>query len=403
MANVVLLGTMDTKGREYGFVRDRLRAAGLDVIVVDCGILGEPQIRPDVSRDEVAGAVGADAALLASVADRGAAVQTMSRGAEHVLKRLFGEGNLQGAMALGGGGGTSIAARAFQALPFGVPKIIVSTMASGDTRPYVGESDVVLFPSVVDIAGLNRISERVLSNAAAAMAGMIGAPSLPESRQKRLIAASMFGVTTPCVTEGRKLLETQGYEVLTFHMTGTGGRTLEQLVDNGLVAGVFDMTTTELADELVGGVLSAGPVRLTRSGDPPVPRVISVGALDMVNFGPMESVPPQFRARKLYVHNATVTLMRTTPEECTAIGRVLAERVSGLAAPVAVILPLRGISAIAVAGGVFHDPAADAALFAAVKGGLRQDIPLVEMDVDINDPSFAARAVDLLHGLMGRQ
>jgi uncharacterized protein (UPF0261 family) len=400
MANVVLVGTMDTKGAEYGFVRDRLRAAGLDVTIVDCGILGQPQIKPDVSREEVARAAGADVALLASAADRGAAVQTMSRGAEHVVKRLLEHGKLQGAMALGGGGGTSIASSAFRALPFGVPKLIVSTMASGDTRPYVGESDIVLFPSVVDISGVNRISARVLNNAAAAMAGMVGAPALPVANSKKLIAASMFGVTTPCVTEGRRLLEAKDYEVLTFHMTGTGGRTLEQLVDNGLVEGVLDMTTTELADELVGGVLSAGRVRLTRSGNPPVARVVSVGALDMVNFGPTDTVPPQFRARNLYVHNSAVTLMRTNPEECTAIGRVLAERVSALAAPVAVILPLRGISAIAVPGAVFHDPVADAALFAAIKQGLRRDIPLIEMDTHINDPAFAARAVELLSRLL---
>ena len=400
MANVVLVGTMDTKGAEYGFVRERLRSAGLDVTVVDCGILGEPQIKPDISRDEVARAAGADAPLLAAAADRGDAVQTMARGAEHVLKRLYAEGKLQGAMALGGGGGTSIAARAFQALPFGVPKLIVSTMASGDTRPYVGESDIVLFPSVVDVAGVNRISARVLSNAAAAMVGMIGAPPLPETCARKLIAAIMFGVTTPCVTEGRRLLEAEGYEVLTFHMTGTGGRTLEQLVDNGLVAGVLDMTTTELADELVGGVLSAGSVRLARSGNPPVPRVVSVGALDMVNFGPKDTVPPQFKDRNLYVHNATVTLMRTTPAECAALGRILGERVSALSAPVAVILPLRGISSIAVEGGVFYDPAADAALFAAIKQGLRKDIDLVEMDTHINDPEFAARAVELLNALM---
>ncbi len=400
MASVVLVGTMDTKGAEYGFVRDRLRAAGLAVTVVDCGVLGTPQIEPDVSREEVAKAAGEDAAALAKAGDRGAAVQAMARGAEAILKRLHADGKLQGAMALGGGGGTSIAARAFQALPLGVPKIIVSTMASGDTRPYVGESDVVMFPSVVDVAGVNRISARVLANAAAAMAGMVGAPPVPELVSKQLIAASMFGVTTPCVTEGRKLLEAQGFEVLTFHMTGTGGRTLEQLVDNGLVTGVLDITTTELADELVGGVLSAGPVRLTRTGNPPVPRVVSVGALDMVNFGPKETVPPQFAHRNLYVHNATVTLMRTTPDECAALGRMLAERVSALGAPVAVLLPLRGISSIAVAGGVFHDPAADAALFGAIRQNLAGHVALIELDTHINDPGFAGRAVETLNALM---
>jgi uncharacterized protein (UPF0261 family) len=400
MATVVLVGTMDTKGAEYGFARDRLREAGLDVMIVDCGVLGPPQIAADISREEVARAAGEDAAALARAGDRGAAVQAMARGAEAILKHLHAEGKLQGAMALGGGGGTSIASHAFQALPLGLPKLIVSTMASGDTRPYVGESDVVLFPSIVDVAGVNRISARVLANAVAAMAGMVGAPPLPETSGKRLIAASMFGVTTPCVTEGRRLLEAEGYEVLTFHMTGTGGRTLEQLVDNGLVSGVLDITTTELADELVGGVLSAGPVRLARSGNPPVPRVVSVGALDMVNFGPKDTVPPAFAHRNLYVHNATVTLMRTTPEECSALGTLLAERVSALRSPVAVILPLRGISSIAVEGGAFYDPEADAALFAAIRRGLPEDISLVETDTHINDPAFAARAVDLLQTLL---
>lgn len=400
MATVVLVGTMDTKGAEYDFIRQRLSAAGIDTLMVDCGVLGLPQILPDVSREEVAKAAGADVAALAQAGDRGAAVQAMARGAEAVLKRLLSEGRLQGAMALGGGGGTSIAASAFQALPLGVPKIIVSTMASGDTRAYVGESDLILIPSVVDIAGVNRVSARVMSNAAAAMAGMVGAPPVPETGTKPLIAASMFGVTTPCVTEGRRLLEERGYEVLTFHMTGVGGRTLESLVENGLVSGVLDLTTTELADELVGGVLSAGPMRLSRAGTPPVPRVVSVGALDMVNFGPRDTVPPKFAQRNLYVHNAMVTLMRTTPEECTELGRILAERVSALGAPATVLLPLRGISSIAVEDAVFHDPEADGALFDAIRRNLGNHVRLEEMDTHINDPIFAARAVELLMGMI---
>ncbi|HQZ14069.1 MAG TPA: Tm-1-like ATP-binding domain-containing protein, partial [Devosia sp.] len=238
MATVVLVGTLDTKGAEYGFVRERLKAAGLNVTIVDCGILGEPQIKPDIPRADVARAAGTDIAQLVAAGDRGAAVQAMARGAEAILKTLHLVGHLQGVMALGGGGGTSIAARAFQSLPFGLPKLIVTTMASGDTRPYVGESDIILIPSVVDVAGVNRISARVLGNAAAAMAGILAAPPVPAAGTKKLIAASMFGVTTPSVTEGRRLLEAAGYEVLTFHMTGTGGRTLESLVDNGLLAGV---------------------------------------------------------------------------------------------------------------------------------------------------------------------
>jgi uncharacterized protein (UPF0261 family) len=401
MPTVVLLGTLDTKGAEYGFVRDRLASVGVNVLVVDCGVLGGPQIPPDIARSEVARAAGHDVAALAAAKDRGRAVQEMAKGAELIIQQLHREGRLDGAMALGGGGGTSIAARAFRVLPLGVPKLIVSTMASGDTSAAVGESDLVLFPSVVDVAGINRISSRILANAAAAMAGMVTSPPVAKAGERQIIAASMFGVTTPCVTEGRKLLEEAGYEILTFHMTGAGGRTLETLVDSGLLAGVLDITTTELADELVGGVLSAGPTRLARSGNPPVPRVVSVGALDMVNFGPRDTVPAKFAGRNLYVHNANVTLMRTTPEECSELGRILAWRVSRLTGPIAVILPLTGISAIAVPGGPFHDPAADDALFSAIRRHLDRDrVALVELDTDINNPAFAANAVSLLTGLI---
>ena len=402
MANVVLVGTLDTKGAEYGFVRERLRAAGLDTVVIDCGVLGPPQIAPDIARDEVARAAGADAGTLAAAGDRGVAVQAMARGAEAILRRLHGEGRLDGAMALGGGGGTSIAARAFQALPLGVPKLIVSTMASGDTRPYVGESDIALFPSVVDVAGVNRISARILANAAAAMAGMVGAPPVADSGARTLVAASMFGVTTACVTEGRRLLEADGYEVLTFHMTGTGGRTLEQLVDNGLVAGVLDITTTELADELVGGVLSAGPARLARRGNPPVPRVVSVGALDMVNFGPRGTVPAKFQSRKFVIHNPSVTLMRTTREENRAAGQWIGERLNRMEGPVRFLLPEGGVSLLDRPGQPFHDPEADAALFEAIEKTVRQtSMRRVErVKGNVNDDGFVAALVTAFHSVI---
>jgi uncharacterized protein (UPF0261 family) len=269
--------------------------------------------------------------------------------------------------------------------------VIVSTAASGDTRAYVAESDLVLFPSVTDVAGVNRLSARILANAAAALAGMVMAPPVAVPADRPLVAASMFGVTTPCVTAARGLLEKAGYEVLVFHMTGTGGRTLEQLTAAGWLAGVLDVTTTELADELVGGVFSAGPDRLTAAGRAGVPQVVSVGALDMVNLGPRDTVPERFADRNLYVHNASVTLMRTTSEECAELGRRLATRLSASTGPTALFLPLRGISAIAVEGGPFHDPYADAALFAAIRSTLdRSRVELVELDLEINDPAFAA-------------
>jgi uncharacterized protein (UPF0261 family) len=405
MATVVLVGTLDTKGAENEFVRERLRAAGVDVLVVDTGVLEPPGFRPDITREEVAAAAGADFGALVSARDRGAAITAMAEGAEVVVRRLYEEGRLDGALALGGTGGTSIATRAFRALPLGVPKLVVSTAASGNTADYIRETDLVLMPSVTDIAGLNRISTRILANAAAAVAGMVTAAPLPAAAAGRpMVAASMFGVTTPCITRARARLEELGYEVLVFHMTGTGGRTLESLAARGLLAGVLDATTTELADELVGGIFSAGPGRLTAAGAAGIPQVVSVGALDMVNFGPMDSVPAQFRERNLYVHNPITTLMRTTPEENTELGTRLATRLSAATGPTSLFLPLRGVSAIDVDGGPFRDEAADDALFAAIRGTLdTRRVELVEMDTDVNDDRFADAMADRLHQLITKE
>ena len=390
MATVVLLGTLDTKGAEYAFLRDRVRAANCDVILVDAGVMSASS-GADVSADEVALAGGADRAALAAAGDRGPAVAAMTRGATAVVRRLFHEGRLDGILGLGGSGGSSLISSAMQVLPIGVPKLIVSTMASGDTRPYVGASDIAMMYSVVDIAGINEISERILSNAAAAMAGMATAAAAftPTAAAKPLIGATMFGVTTPCVTAARELLEERGYEVLVFHATGAGGRSMEALMQAGFITGSLDITTTELADELVGGVLSAGPDRLEMAGSLGIPQVVSLGALDMVNFGPKETVPAQFRDRNLYVHNATVTLMRTTEEECAELGRIIARKLNPATGPLTVFIPLGGVSMIDVPGGPFHDAAADAALIRELKAGLRPDVEVVESAADINDPAFA--------------
>lgn len=405
MATVVLVGTLDTKGAENDFVRERLRAAGVEVLVVDAGVLEAPAFTPDITRQEVAAAAGADFGSLVAARDRGAAITVMAQGAAVVVRRLYDAGRLDGALALGGTGGTSIATRAFRELPLGVPKIVVSTAASGNTAGYIGETDLVLMPSVVDIAGLNRISTRILSNAAAAMAGLVNAAPLPSDESPRpMVAASMFGVTTPCITRARARLEALGYEVLVFHMTGTGGRTMESLAAQGLLAGVLDATTTELADELVGGIFSAGPDRLSAAGRAGIPQVVSVGALDMVNFGPMDSVPRQFRERNLYVHNPITTLMRTTPGECAELGARLAERLSRATGPASLFLPLRGISAIDVPGGPFHDEAADRALFGAIHDKLdTKRVELVEMDTDVNDTRFADAMADRLHRLITKE
>ncbi|HVD10690.1 MAG TPA: Tm-1-like ATP-binding domain-containing protein [Gaiellaceae bacterium] len=402
MATVVLVGTLDTKGVEYDYLRSRLREQGVDVVLVDAGVMGEPLAEPDIGREEVARAAGAEVTELAATGDRGAAVETMARGAAEIVKRLRAEGRLDGILGLGGSGGSAIATYAMRQLPVGVPKLMVSTVASGDTRPYVGAVDVTMMYSVVDIAGINQISARILTNAAAAIAGMADAQAIEiADTGKPLVGATMFGVTTPCVTRARERLEELGYEVLVFHATGTGGQSMEALMRGGFIAAALDATTTELADDLVGGVLSAGPDRLEAAGEVGIPQVVSLGALDMVNFGPMETVPERFRERRLYVHNPTITLMRTTPEECAELGRRIARKLNAAQGPVSLFIPLRGISLIAVEGQVFYDPDADKALLAALRADLDHSVDVRELNTDINDPAFAEAMADRLHELYG--
>jgi uncharacterized protein (UPF0261 family) len=399
MATVVLVGTLDTKGTEYEYLRERLGERGVDVVLVDAGVF-EPLARADVGQDEVAAAAGADIGALRDARDRGAAVETMGRGAAEVVRRLHAEGRLDGILSVGGSGNSSIAAQVMRALPVGVPKLIVSTLASGDTRPYVGATDVSMTYSVVDISGLNRISERILANAAGAIAGMATTAVAESGGARPLIGATMFGVTTPCVTRARERLEELGYEVLVFHATGTGGQSMEALARGGFLAGILDITTTELADELVGGVLSAGPDRLEAAGELGLPQVVSLGALDMVNFGPRETVPAQFEDRNLYVHNPTVTLMRTTPEECAELGRQIARKLNAATGPAALFVPLKGVSMIATDGQPFHDAAADEALFGALRETIGPNVEVHELDFDVNDPAFAEAMADRLHGFI---
>lgn len=397
MASVVLLGTLDTKGPEYEFLRDRVREFGCDVILVDAGVMSV-SATADVTADAVAAAAGEDRAALAAAHDRGPAVAAMTRGATAVVRRLHAEGRLNGILGVGGSGGSSIVAAAMQALPVGVPKMLVSTMASGDTRPYVGTSDIAMMYSVVDISGINGLSEKILTNAAAGIAGMARASAAFVSRiePRPLLGATMFGVTTPCVTTAREWLEAHGYEVLVFHATGAGGQSMEALMAGGFITGALDATTTELVDELVGGVLSAGPDRLEMAGSLGIPQVVSLGALDMCNFGPRDTVPAQFSDRNLYVHNATVTLMRTTEQECAELGRIIARKLNRATGPLTVFIPLGGVSMIAVPGAPFFDAAADAALIRELKAGLRPDVEVVEMATDINDPAFATAMAERL-------
>ncbi len=386
---------MDTKGEEHAFVAELIRQRGHQTLIIDVGTLEAPKLKPDIAREAVAQSAGADLAALVARRDRGEAVTAMSKGAPLVLSRLLAEKRIDGVISLGGGGGTSICTAAMRALPIGFPKLMVSTLASGNTAQYVGVKDIVMFPSIVDVSGLNRISRQILTRAAGAICGMVEM-QIPKAEDEPVIVASQFGNTTDCVTHARKLLEQAGYEVLVFHATGTGGRTMESLIEAGLVTGVLDITTTEWADELVGGILGAGPTRCEAAAKHAVPAIVTPGCLDMVNFGAPETVPAKFAGRRFYHHNPQVTLMRTTPEECQRLGEILAEKVNGSKAPVTVLIPLRGISVISAAGQPFHDPAADAALFAGLKANLRKDIAVRELDCNINDAAFAETCVEEL-------
>lgn len=394
---VLLPGTLDTKGAEYAFVRARLHAQGVNTLVMDLGVLGDPAITPDIMAEEVAAAAGTTLAALRAAGDRGAAVSAMQRGACILVPELHRDARIQGVLGLGGGGGTTMITAAMRRLPVGVPKLMVSTLASGDTTPYVDVTDLTLMYPVVDIAGLNPLSRRILTNAAGAIAGMVRAELPAEPQAPRpLIAATMFGVTTPCVTAARQQLEARGYDVVVFHATGAGGRAMEGLIADGYFAAVLDVTTTEWCDEVVGGVLSAGPDRLSAAAVAGLPQVVSVGALDMVNFGAAASVPARFAGRTFYQHNETVTLMRTTPDECRTIGARIAAALNRATGPTVVVLPLRGVSAIDADGQPFHDPAADRALFETLRAEVRPPVRLVEVDAHINDPAFAAALVDHL-------
>ncbi len=407
MPTVVLIGTLDTKGREYAFLRERLIDHGVDVILVDAGIVGGPLAVADVSREEVAQAAGAYVGVLAAAGDRGAAIETMSRGVAEILKLLRARGSLDAVGALGGSGGSALATYAMRQLPVGVPKLMVSTVASGDTSPYVGSVDVTMMYSVVDISGVNRISARIMANAAGALAGMAkaavsgGSDRSDPYSERPLIVASMFGVTTPGVTTARERLEELGYEILVFHQTGAGGGSMEELIKAGFIAGSLDVTTTEFCDSVAGGVLAAVPDRLESAGRLGIPQVVSLGALDMVNFGPLDSVPERYRDRNLYVHNPTITLMRTTPSECREIATVIARKLNAATGPTVLFVPLKGVSMIATEGQVFHDPHADEALFSTLRALVdTSKVEVHEIDTDVNDPAFALAMANRLHELI---
>jgi uncharacterized protein (UPF0261 family) len=403
LPSVYLLATLDTKGLEADYVRGVLTSCGVATTLVDVGALGSPAVEADVPRQQIFELAGTSLEQVRKKADRGEAVTYAAAGATALARAAYASGELSGVLGIGGSAGTTIATSAMRALPLGVPKVMLSTLASGTVRQFVGDKDIVMLNAVVDIIGLNRISREVLSQTARAMAGLITYPRPERAAGDRpLIAATMFGVTTPCVERARALLEQAGFEVLVFHATGNGGQAMESLIAEGVIAGVLDLTTTELADEHVGGFLSAGPDRLTAAASAGIPQVVSTGAVDMVNFYAPASVPEKFNGRLFYHHNANVTLMRTTAGENAAIGAEIARKLSKAAGPVAVLLPARGVSAIDRAGQPFDDPEARQALHDAIKAGLPND-RVVELDVHINDPAFAEAAVTRLVGMIRAQ
>jgi uncharacterized protein (UPF0261 family) len=406
---ILLIGTFDTKGAEYAYVRDLIIARGHQVLTLDAGVAGEPTFIPDISAAQVAEAGGGDLAQLREQADRGVALEVMLRGASRFAGQLHAEGKFDGVLGLGGSGGTAIATAAMRELPVGLPKVMVSTVASGDVQPYVGVKDITMMYSVVDIAGLNRLSRQILANAAGMICGAVeqemgrgekAGRRGGEEADRPLITTTMFGVTTSCVTIVREKLEQAGYEVLVFHATGSGGQAMESLISAGFITGVADVTTTEWCDELVGGVLSAGPSRLEAAAKAGIPQVVSCGALDMVNFWAFDTVPPRFKKRTLYKHNANVTLMRTIPQECAELGRIIASKVNQATGPTALFIPLKGVSAIDKEGQPFYLPEADAALFEALRRNVRPPVELVELDMHINDPEFATAMAERLLGML---
>ena len=413
MQTILLIGTLDTKGDEYAYAAELIRERGGKVLVMNVGVFDPPPSKPgadpeplvaDIVPTVVAREGHSSIADLRAANDRGRAMEVMSAGAAEITAQLYRDGKFDGVLGLGGGGGTTVISAAMRELPVGVPKVLVSTMASGNTSPYVDVKDITMMYPVVDIAGLNPLSRRILSNAVGAVLGMTALPVDRDEREelRPVIAATMFGVTTPCVTAARKRLEAVGYDVLVFHATGSGGRAMEGLIDDGYIDAVLDVTTTEWCDEVVGGTLSAGPTRLSAAARRGIPQVVSVGALDMVNFGTFDSVPSLFGDRLFYRHNASVTLMRTTTEECREIGMRIALQLSKSHGPVTLMLPLRGVSMIDAPGQPFHDPEANAALFESLREHCSSHVHIRELDMHINDPAFADAMVDeLLSMLVG--
>ena len=398
MATIAVLGTLDSKGEEHAFVAALIAQHGHKPLLIDVGTGGPATVQPDITREQVAASAGIDLAALTAKKDRGECVVAMTKAAPACVAKLAAEGRIDGIISLGGGGGTAIGTAAMRALPLGFPKLMVSTLAAGNVAPYLGTKDITMMPSIADVAGLNRLSRVIFTRAAGAICGMVSAE--PEvGAAKPLIVASQFGNTTACVTEAKKVLEAAGYEVLVFAATGTGGRIMESVIESGIVSGVLDVTTTEWADELVGGNLNAGPERMDAAAKANIPVVVAPGCLDMVNFGERASVPARFEGRNFYIHNPQITLMRTTADECRQLGEIVAKKANAYKAGTSIMIPKKAISVISAAGQPFQDAAADEALFTALKANAT--VPVQEFDLAINDKEFAQACAYKLIELIG--
>lgn len=397
MATIAVIGTLDSKGEEHAFVAERIRERGHRPLLIDVGSGDPPTVTPDFTREQVASFAGLDLAGLLVRKDRGECVVAMSKAAPVFLSKLAAAGDIDGVISLGGGGGTAISTAAMRALPLGFPKLMVSTLAAGNTAPYLGTKDIVMMPSIADVAGLNRLSRIIFSRAAGAICGMVEA-KIEIADARPLVVASMFGNTTACITEAKRIIEEAGYEVLVFAATGAGGKSMEALIESGMVAGVLDLTTTEWADELLGGSLTAGPERMDAVAHAKIPVVVGPGCLDMVNFGERASVPEKYAGRNFYIHNPQVTLMRTTPDESAQLGKIIADKVNQYTGPAVIMIPTKAISVISAEGHPFHDAAADAALFDAIR--TNANVPVEEFDEEINSPVFARACAEKLLALM---
>lgn len=400
MPKTVVVGSLDTKGKEFALVKELIEREGLDTLVVDFGVMGEPAFAPDIGPAEVVEAGGGDLERLRSGEHKDEAMRVMAAGLAVIVERLHDQAKLDGIIGMGGSGGTSIATAGMRMLPVGVPKLMVSTVGGGDVSAYAGTKDITFMPSIVDVAGINRISRGIYANAAGAIAGMVRMEAPLPADAKPLISVSMFGNTTTCVEYARGVLEDQGFEVLIFHATGTGGRTMESLITDGYITGSLDITTTELADEVCGGVFSAGPERVLAAPRAGVPAVIAPGCVDMANFWGIDTVPDEYAGRKLYEWNPNVTLLRTSAEENTRIGEMIAAAANAATAPIAILLPLKGVSMLDSEGGNFWDPEADNACFDAIKNSLNPGVPVIEMDNNINDKEFAEEAARTLLAML---